>query len=116
MSTADVSGIDYHEMAWIGYRADTDDMATIMALLPTKCLSVLRSRLDEKEDRTLEEIGIIDVDMKLKYGKEQYNRVWNHKELTMSTSLIQAIPMRPRSDAIDVQGSPQVQGILHSSR
>jgi hypothetical protein len=69
MSTADVSGIAYHELAWIGYRADTNDRAMIMALLPKKCLSALRSRLDDMEDRTLEEIRVVDVDMKLKYGK-----------------------------------------------
>lgn len=74
MSIADVSGIGYHEMAWLGYREDTDGMAVIMALVPNKSLSALQSRVDQKEDRTLEEVGIVNVDMinsELKSGKQQ---------------------------------------------
>ena len=74
-STADVCGVEYHEMAWLGFKEDGDGMIAVMVLIPSKCLATLQFKLDRDNDRTLEEIGIVSVvvvvgaKMKPRFGK-----------------------------------------------
>lgn len=58
---ANVSGIDYHELSWVGYRKEGDDRIVLVTLLPNKCLSTLQARLSQEEGRELQDIGIVDV-------------------------------------------------------
>lgn len=63
MSLADICGIEDHEMAWLGHKQNEESMVVFMTVLPNKCLSTLRTRLDADGDRTLKSIGIVNVEI-----------------------------------------------------
>lgn len=63
MILADVSGIQYHQLAWLGYKAGQDNTVILMTVLPNSCLSRLQSRLDAEGVRTLTELGILEVEI-----------------------------------------------------
>lgn len=85
MSLADVSCIQYHQLAWVGYIEGQDDTVVLMTILPTSCLSRLQSRLNAEEDRTLKELGILDVETvqsneKCKSPKEIYVHIFSETD------------------------------------
>lgn len=59
---ADVCGIQYHQLAWLGYKEGHNDTVILMTVLPSSCLSRLRERLKVKGDTTLKQMAILDVE------------------------------------------------------
>jgi hypothetical protein len=59
MFLVDICGIQYHQLAWSGYKLGTiEGTVELMVTVPRECVSRLQGRLNRAGDRALEEIGI----------------------------------------------------------